>query len=243
MNSYGSYRKLFISFKQYLIQITNDAMLFMVCLAPLLCGALFKSVIPAAEKLLSEQFNNMAILTPYYLLFDLLLATLTPMMISYVSAMVILEDIDEGITNYMAVTPIGKSGYIISKLAFPLSASFVITIIVMMIFSLTKLTLGQVIGISILTSMLGLIMSMMVISISANKVEGMAVMKLSGIVIIGIPAAFLTAENIQYLFFFLPSLWIAKFSLEQTLIYFVLCIAVSFVWILFFIKKFLRKIY
>lgn len=235
MNSDNSYGKLFVSFKQYLIQITKDAMLFIICFAPLMCGVLFKFGIPAAEKLI--------ILEPYYLLFDLLLAVLTPMMISYVSSMVILGDIDEGITKYMAVTPLGKSGYLISKLVFPLFASFFITIIVMMIFSLTKIDLMQIIGISILTSLLGLIMSMIVISISANKVEGMAVIKLSGITMIGIPAAFLTAESVQYMFFFLPSLWIAKFSMEYSLIYFVLCIALSSIWILFFIKKFLKKIY
>lgn len=235
MNSDNSYGKLFISFKQYLIQITKDAMLFIICLAPLMCGALFKFGIPAAEKLIN--------LESYYLLFDLLLAVLTPMMISYVSSMVILGDIDEGITRYIAVTPLGKSGYLISKLVFPLSVSFFITIIVLMIFSLTEIALMQIIGISILTSLLGLIMSMMVISISANKVEGMAVIKLSGITMIGIPAAFLTAEGVQYMFFFLPSLWIAKFSMQYSLIYFVLCIAVSSVWILFFIKKFLKKIY
>lgn len=243
MNPESSYRKLLFSFKQYLVQITKDAMLFIICLAPLLCGLLFKLGVPAAEQLLSEQFNNIAILMPYYLLFDLLLAVLTPMMISYVSSMLILGDIDEGITRYMAVTPLGKSGYIISKLGFPLAISVIITIIIMVIFSITKLTLVRVIGISILTSILGLILAMMVISISANKVEGMAVMKLSGIVLIGIPAAFFTSENVQHLLFFLPSLWIAKFSLNHSLIYFVVCIAVSFVWILFFVKKFLKKIY
>ncbi len=227
--------KLFVSFKQYLIQITKDAMLFIVCLAPLICGSLFKFGIPAVE--------NVIILKAYYPLFDLLLAVLTPMMISYVSAMVILGDIDEGITKYMAVTPVGKSGYLISKLVFPMSASFFMTIIVMMIFSLTRTAFVQIIGISILASLLGLIMSMMVISISANKVEGMAVMKLSGIITIGIPLVFFAAENVQYLFFFLPSLWMAKFFLGYSLIYFTLCIAVSAAWILFFVKKFLKKIY
>lgn len=243
MNHVSSHRKLFLSFKQYMVQITKDAMLFFICLAPLLCGLLFKLGIPAAEKLLSEQFNNISILMPYYLLFDLLLAVLTPMMISYVSAMLILGDIDEGITRYMAVTPLGKSGYIISKLGFPLAISVIITNIIMIIFSITELNLVQVIGISILTSILGLILAMMVISISANKVEGMAVIKLSGIVIIGIPAAFFTSENVQHMFFFLPSLWIAKFSMEHSLIYFVICIVISSIWILFFIKRFLKKIY
>ena len=227
--------KMLVSFKQYLIQITKDAMLFIVCLAPLICGALFKFGIPVAEKSM--------IIEDYYPLFDLLLVVLTPMMISYVSAMVILEDIDEGIAKYMAVTPVGKSGYLISKLVFPMSASFFMTIIVVMIYSLTKTEHVQIIVISILASLLGLIMSMMVISISANKVEGMAVMKLSGILMIGIPLVFFADESVQHLFFFLPSLWIAKFFLEYSLFYFVLCIAVSSVWILFFTKKFLKKIY
>ncbi len=232
MNSGGNCGKLFISFKQYLIQITKDAMLFIVCFAPFLCGVLFKFGIP-----------SVSMLEPYYILFDLLLAVLTPMMISYVSAMVILGDVDEGITRHMAVTPLGKSGYLISKLGLPLAASFFMTIIVMMIFSLTEPDTWRIIGISILTSMLGLIMSMMVISIASNKVEGMAVMKLSGIIILGIPAAFLTAEKFQYLLFFLPSLWIAKFFMESSLFYFFLCIAVSTIWILLFIKKFIKKIY
>lgn len=231
----NSYVRLFVSFKQYLIQITKDAMLFIICLAPFMCGALFKFGIPAAEKFV--------ILEPYYPLFDLLLAVLTPMMISYVSSMVILGDADEGITRYMAVTPVGKSGYLISKLVFPLFASLFITIIVMMIFSLTKTDCVRIFGISILSLLLGLIISMMVISVSANKVEGMAVIKLSGIVIIGIPVAFFASENVQHLFFFLPSLWIAKFFIKYSLLYFVLCIAVSAVWILFFIKRFLKKIY
>lgn len=242
MISYKNNKKIFILFKQFLNQVAKDAMLFIACLAPVLYGLLFRFGIPYAEKLLTEHFNNMAILSSYYLMFDLFMAVLTPIMFSFVSAMVILGEIDDGITNYMAVTPVGKGGYLISRLFIPSILSFFITIIVLLIFSLTKMQFEMVIALSLLSSILGFIMSMMIVSISSNKVEGMAVTKLSGLLIIGIPISFFVSERIQYLLFLLPSLWISKYATENNVIYFILCIAVSIGWILFLLKKFMKKI-
>lgn len=243
MIPYKSNKKIFILFKQFLNQVAKDAMLFLACSAPVLCGLFFQFVVPYAEELLTEHFNNMAILSPYYLIFDLFLAVLTPIMFSFVSAMVILGEIDDGITNYMAVTPVGKGGYLISRLCIPSILSFFVTIIVMLIFSLTKIHFGMIMEISLLSSILGFIMSMMVVSISSNKVEGMAVTKLSGILIFGIPIPFFVSERIQYLFFPLPSLWISKYAIENNMICFILCISVSIGWILFLLKKFMRKVF
>ncbi len=240
--AYINLKRLLISFKQFLGQITKDAMLFLICTAPFLFGFFIRFGIPFAEKLLTEYYNNAAVLFPYYLIFDLLLAVLTPMMYGFVSAMVILGDIDDGITNYVSVTPLGKNGYLYSKLGFPVIISLFITILVLLVFSLTKLTLGLVIGLTMLTCILGFIMSIMVITISTNKVEGMAVMKLSGILAIGIPAPFFISGNLQYLLFFFPSLWIAKFAISNEIVYFLISIITSFIWILVLLKRFKGKI-
>lgn len=242
MISYKLYKILFVSFKQFIYQIAKDAMLFLACVAPILCGLFIRLGIPSVENLLLEKFNYVNILSPYYLMFDLFLAIMTAMMFCFVSSMVILGEIDDGITSYMAVTPLGKSGYLISSIGLPMIFSFFMTIIVLLIFSLTNPSFIIIIGISILSSILGFIMSMLVISISTNKVEGMAVTKLSGIFMIGIPAPFFASKSLQCIFFLLPSFWISKFSLENKIIYFVLCIAVSSVWILFLLKKFMKKI-
>lgn len=242
MMSYLKCKGLIISFKQFLSQITKDAMLFLVCTAPLICGIFIRFGIPLAERLLTEYFNNAAILLPYYIIFDLLLTVISPMMFGFVSAMVILGDIDDGITNYMTVTPLGKNGYLISKLGFPMIISFFITIFVLIIFSLTKINFVLAVGLTFLTSILGLIMAMMVISISTNKVEGMAIMKLSGIFMIGIPAPFFLTGNIQYLLFVLPSLWIAKFTMSNNITYFLISMITSSIWIMILLKRFRRKI-
>ncbi|MFA9424041.1 MAG: ABC transporter permease, partial [Sedimentibacter sp.] len=218
-------------------------MLFMACISPLLFGLFIRFGIPFTEKLLTVHFNEMEILYPYYLLFDLFLATLTPIMFSFVSAMVILGEIDDGITSYMSVTPLGKGGYLVSRVVFPLIFSFFITIIVLYKFSLTEIPLGIIVGVSILSSILGFIMTMLVVSISSNRVEGMAVMKLSGILMIGIPAPFFISESIQCLLFILPSLWISKFVLGNSEVYFIVCITISIGWIMILLKRFMKKIF
>jgi fluoroquinolone transport system permease protein len=235
------WKRLFASFKQFLEQITKDAMLFLACLAPILCGFLIKFGVPFAEELLTKQFKVTEILGPYYLIFDLFLAVLTPMMFCFVAAMVILGEIDDKISNYMAVTPLGKNGYLISRLGFPMMISFVVTMGVLFAFSLSNPTIVIIIGVSVLSAVLGLIMSMMVVAISTNKVEGMAVTKLTGIFIFGIPVPFFITGNVQYIVSILPSFWLSKFVIEENILYFILSLLISIGWMGILYKKFIRK--
>jgi len=233
---------LYFSFKQFIKQIYSDAMLFMICLAPILYILLFRYGLPLAEEILIEFIDLKVILSPYYLVFDLFLAVLTPIMFSYASAMVILGEIDDGITNYFAITPVGKEGYLISRLIFPLLFSLVVTIIAISLFSMTEILLTETIIISIMSIMLGYIMCMIVIAMSTNKVEGLAVMKLSGLLLTGILAPFLIKGNIQYMVSFLPSLWLSKYALESNNICLILYFLVSTVWILVLNKRFKSKL-
>lgn len=236
-----TYKRLSISFMQYLNQIARDAMLFLSCLAPVLYGLFMKFGIPAAEKFLTGYYSREEVLVPYFLIFDLFLVVLTPMMFSCASSMVILGEIDDGITKYMSVTPLGRGGYLISRLILPLTLSFVVSIIVMNVFSLDIISFEMIILLSFLSSVLGFITTMMVVSLSANKVEGMAITKMSGISMIGIILPFFVLTRIQYLAIMLPSFWMAKFALEGKITYLILCVMVSAGWILLLLRKFMKK--
>lgn len=239
--THWKYKRLSISFMQYLNQIARDAMLFLSCLAPVLYGLFMKFGIPAAEKFLTGYYSREEVLVPYFLIFDLFLVVLTPMMFSFASSMVILGEIDDGITKYMSVTPLGRGGYLISRLILPLTLSFVVSIIVMNVFSLTITSFEMIAILSFLSSLLGFITSMMVVSFSANKVEGMAITKMSGISMIGIILPFFVLTRIQYLAIMLPSFWMAKFALEGEITYLILCVMVSAGWILLLLRKFMKK--
>jgi fluoroquinolone transport system permease protein len=230
------------AFRQFLYQIRKDAILLLLCVAPVLCGVFFRYGIPAIEDLVLEQFGLSDIMKPYYLLFDLMLGVITPLMYCFASAYLILGEIDEGISNYMAVTPLGKKGYLVSRLGIPTVLSAVITMIVMTVFSLTDFSLYIILSLTIMSSAMGYMEALLIVAISGNRVEGMAVSKISGLLILGLPAPFFITGNIQFLLSFLPSFWASKFVSEKNPIFLILNLIISFVWITCLYHKFERKI-
>jgi fluoroquinolone transport system permease protein len=235
-------KSLLQSFKQLLGQISKDAMLFLACIAPVLCGMLFHFGIPIIERQMISYFKVSGILTPYYLLFDLILAVITPLMLCFVSAMVMLGEIDDNITNYLVVTPLGKNGYFLSRLGFPMVIAYTLTIVILSIFSLTRPSFVTIIIVSFLASLLGMIVSMLVVSVSTNKVEGMALTKLSGLFLIGLPVPFFVAGNVQYILFFLPAFWISKYAIVHNGLYFLFGLLTSICWMMLLYRRFYHKL-
>jgi len=238
----GQPRVLWIAFKQFLVQIYKDAMLVLICIAPFLCGGLFKYILPIAEKLAERYIPLSEILQPYYILFDLVLGSVTPMLYCFAAAYVILSEVDDGLSRYLAVTPIGKRGYLLSRIGIPAVISFIVSIFILMVFHISNISILEIIGVSFVTSMSGVITGLLVVALSANKVEGMAVSKLTGLISLGLPAPFFINGSIQYLLFFLPSFWVAKFAIEKNIIYILLGIVISLLWMFLLYKRFEKKI-
>lgn len=235
-------RKLMISFNQFLSQASKDPMLTAACTAPFLCGLMIKFGIPFLENKLVKYFGAAGVLSPYYLIFDLFLAAIASIMLCFVSAMIILEETDEHIANYIFITPLRKRGYLISRLVFPTIIAAAVSFIVLEVFALNRMGIFMYILLSILTSVTGMIISLLIVSIASNKVEGMAVAKLSGFFIFGLPAPFFIKGNIQYMLSILPSFWIAKFALCPGTEFFLITAAVSAIWIMVLFKNFQRKL-
>lgn len=235
-------KSVFLSFKQMLLSIKKDMMLFVACFAPILCGSFFKIVIPMIEKVLKSYFGLPTILTPYYGLFDVFFSLITPAMFCFAAAMVILEEMDEHITGYLAVTPLGKNGYLFSRLGIPTFISFMVTLILFPIFKLTQITLGMILLLSIAGAAQGLISTLIVVSFSSNKLEGMATTKLSSLMLLGVIAPFCIQGSVQYLLAPLPSFWLAKALMSNNILYIVFSIVFSALWVILLMKKFNRRI-
>jgi len=230
------------SFKQLVIQLKTDMMLTVVIISPIIIGAIFHFALPIAEYELCNYFETTEVLLPYYLIFDLLLILLTPMMISFCVIMVMLEEIDDGIAEYLMVTPLDKKGYLISRIGLPTIFAFIYNIVIVMIFSLTKIPFIMIITLSLLSGIMSIITSLLVVSIASNKVEGMAMAKLSGLIMIGLPVPFFTSETIQYITFMLPSLWFAKLAITQNYLFAIPTIIISLLWIWILLNKFEKKL-
>lgn len=235
-------KPLFRSFGMFIRQISRDSMLYAVCIAPLLAALFFRFGIPQIEALLCGYFNLPSILAGYYLLFDLFTAILTPFLFCFASSMVILTESDENISGYLAVTPVGKKGYLFSRFGFPAVISFFASMVLLSLLSLTAWAFSLMLAICFLASISSIAVSLLVVTFSHNRVEGMAVSKLSGIMMFGLLVPFFIFSEIQYLFSVLPSFWIAKLCLTRNYLYFIPALLTSFLWIRVLYRQFERKL-
>lgn len=197
------------SFKMFLRQLLRDKITLLILFAPLLYSFAFRFGAPALDIIINN-YTGKLIIREYYVAIDMLFSMLTPMMLCFSSSMIMLEEMDEGISRYEVITPLGKSGYIFSRLIIPAIISLIVTALLLFIFRLSDITLLVIIFISILSSFFSVVMTLFIISYANNKVEGMALAKLSGLFMIGAFVPLFMTSNIQYLFSFLPSFWIAK---------------------------------
>jgi fluoroquinolone transport system permease protein len=234
-------RKIWTSFLKYLTGVWDDYMLVACMFAPILMGLAFFFGIPALEKVLCSEFAMIEILKPYYRMFDLLLSIMTPIMFVFSGVMTMLEENDNKTARYLMVTPLGRSGYLMSRIGLNTVFAFIYTIIAVMIFGLSKMSLLMNLMTSFLNALLSIVVAMVVIAFAKNKVEGMALIKLSGLLLLGIPVAYFIPSPTAYLCSILPSFWMTKLAMEGNYIYMLPTIGTLFLWGGCLYKRFLRR--
>ncbi len=235
-------RAIRLSFFQMLAYMRRDMMLFAACLAPILVGLLFRFAIPLLEAALTDWLHLSAVIAPYYALIDIFFAMLSPVMFCFVSAMVSLEETDEKTAAYLFVTPLGRNGYLAARFCIPAVAAFLVTVALLPVFKLTTLSSVDIVLLSVGGTLQGIVISLLILTLSSNKLEGMAVTKLSALMIFGAAIPFFIKHNVQYVISPLPSFWIGKAILEDTPFYLLPAFALSALWIYFLLKRYLRKI-
>lgn len=230
------------SFLKFVRGVFDDYMLAACMLTPVLMGALFRLGIPRLEMFLCTTFSQSEILAPYYLIFDLVICVMTPIMYAYAGVMTMLEEFDNGTARYLMVTPIGRSGYFVSRIGFGTAFGAVMSTVTIVICGLSGMSLGMIVLESVFCAITSLIIAVFVISFAGNKVEGMALVKLSSVLILGIPAVFFLPQPLVYLAGIFPSYWFTLVARERNLIFSIPTLLVSAAWFALLYRKFCRRL-
>lgn len=236
-------RAILLSFFQMLRQMRKDPMLLVFAFVPILVGLLFRFGIPFAEIQLVNYLAVEHIISPYYGLLDLFLVMLTPSMYSFVVAMVVLEEADERLISYLAVTPLGKKGYLLSRFGITGIISLFTSVTVFMLFNLVHMNVAMLIGLAVASTAQGICSALLIVTFSANKVEGMAVGKFTMLFTLGALAPFFISGKAQYIFSVLPSYWLAKAVKESDCTLIGIALLLAFVWIVPLGKRFKNRVF
>lgn len=222
-------------------QISKDGMLLVLIPAPFLAGIFFKIALPFMNTILTTKFQFS--ITAWYGLADGMLICLTPMFAAMISAFLLLEERDEGISDFYQITPAEGYSYLIARIGLPMIWALITTMVVISVFHLSPLTFSVIITSSLISSFTGIFLAMMVVSIAGNRVEGLALSKLMGVSFTGLILIWFVPAPYHFLMAFLPSFWIGKLLSEgANLFTFTLGFLSCFLWIAFFTRRFLNRI-
>lgn len=235
-------RKIIIASKPFVVSITHDFMMIVCILAPTIMGVAFRFIIPYLESVLCHYFFMNQIIEPYYVIFDLILAIMTPVMFCFSGVLVILEEFDNGTAKYYFVTPVGKSGYLQSRLILPAVFALFYDMLLLMIFTVSKIDALMIVIFSTCGVIMAVICALLVVAYAKNKMEGMALIKLCGILLVGIPVVYFVNGPMQYLFSAFPSFWLAKISITGNYMFVIPTILTSSIIIMGLYDRFTRKI-
>lgn len=221
--------------------IRKDRMLLAAGLAPILAGAAIYFGVPFAGEMLIRFTGMPGMLSPYYGLFAIFFASITPVMYCFIFAMVILEEHDEHIDRYLFVTGLGRRGYFVSRIVIPALAAFVVTVILLPVFRIMDLSVGTIILLSLTGTLQGVIIELLIVTLSSNKLEGMAITKMSTLTIFGAVLPYFVPAPFCYCLSFLPSFWVGMAMLNNVPGYTMLSVLLASVWIMGLQVRFYRK--
>lgn len=143
-----------------------------------------------------------------------------------------LEERDDHIDRYLSVTVLGRNGYSISRTILPALAAFTVTVILLPVFHLSPLSAAAILLLSLAGALQGVIIGLLIVRISSNKLEGMAVTKLSSLMMLGAVTPYFVPAPFSFGFSFLPSFWMGKVVMEGSLLDLLLSIAVAGLYLL-----------
>lgn len=224
--------------------ITRDSMLVLILCAPVIILGIMSFGVPLLATLLLSQLSFD--LTTYYPLIFIFFCGLLPLLFGMIIGFVMLDEQDEHILQFVAVTPLGRKGYLRLKFTLPSIAIFVFSLAYLPLSGLVPMNILHFIPIAILLTIQAPLMGMFLVGFANNKVEGLALGKGAGIFILAPVIGFLVHSPLQYLAGVSPAFWSAEMYFAQTTANYLLDLIIGIiVHVIFFYglyRKFTRKI-
>lgn len=219
----------------------RDPIMLVLIPAPFLVGVTFHFFLPIVNQFLVQQFS--IAINNYYALTDGLMLLLAPTLLTISSAFLLLEECDEGISGYYQITPSGRLHYLMARIGIPALWGFINSILLGIVFTLSSLTFLSLFAISFIASLFSCAVAMMIVAFATNRVEGLAISKLTGITMIGPLIPWFIFDSWRWFLGFLPTYWLGQLTREDLFgVSFLAGVFTSFLWIALFTRKFLTKL-
>jgi fluoroquinolone transport system permease protein len=193
-------------FKNDLKQIVRDPIMTLLLFAPLLLIVVFKLLEMFLVPYLAAKAGFD--ITPYYPYVLSFVLLMNSGMLGIVTGFMMLDERDGNISQLLEITPLGRSGYLINRLAFASILSIIYGFIGIAVFKLPDLTFFSIVLLSVLSAFYTAIIGLLIFSGAEDKVKGLTFAKgLNTLVLFAFTDLF-ALPWLTFLSWFFPPYWV-----------------------------------
>ncbi|NGM85236.1 ABC transporter permease [Paenibacillus sp. 7124] len=144
------------------------------------------------------------------------LASTIPMLTGMMTGLLMLDERDENVISYYAVTPLMRRGYMLYRLILPSLLCVLLSSIYLLFSGRSEIHFGMIFVI-VLLAIEAPCFTLFLAAFAANKVEGLALAKIGGLLIAGPAAAYFVPGAWQLLGAWIPTYWPAEafYAIEE----------------------------
>lgn len=190
--------------KNELKKYVRDPLMRFMMFYPIILGLIGRYVIPWISNKSNFKLNL------YADFIIVVLIIVTPHIYGALIGFSILEDRDDNIFTAIRVTPLSMNEFLSFRLAMVTLLSFISSSFVMWFSNIVTLPLKNIFAIAFLVSLAAPMTGLFINFISKNKIEGFAVMKGTGIILIFPIISLFYFDKKELFFSFAPGFWPAK---------------------------------
>jgi fluoroquinolone transport system permease protein len=188
--------------------IHRDPLLRWFILLPVLIAAALRWGVPWLASTILNQFNFD--ITPYYVLITSFITMTMPLLVGTIIGFLLLDQRDDRTLHALAVTPLSLKGYLAYRIAAPLMISIALSIVVVRFSGMVEIGFESLLIASICAAPLAPLVALFLGAFAQNKVQGFALSKGSGIILVPPLAAWFIPLPWQLLFGISPTYWPVK---------------------------------
>lgn len=180
--------------------LRDRLLLYTAFLIPLAIIIVTRLVIPW----LSE---NVIPLQQIYPFLFMLIVIMIPMMFGFVVGFLIIDERDENLLTILRVMPISRNTYLIYRMAFLSTLSFIYILIFPTCTGLIEIHILEYLPIAVLLALFTPVMGLIANIVASNKVQAFAVFKMLGGVFFLPLLAFVIDSDLRYILGIIPNFW------------------------------------
>lgn len=218
-----------VHFKSDIKLLLRDPIMAMLLGVPLIIPVIFRLLIIFLLPWLNHRFG--LDVTPYFPYILSMVMVMNPGLLGAVMGFMMLDDKDGNIIQLMAVTPSGKTGYILHRMSLVFILSFIYSIYSYWVLNILILNTIHLLYIALITPLFGCVVGLILFRFATDKVKGLTFAKGINILMIFVFADLWDNIWVQCISMLFPTYWTAQVIMHPSILNMVVCAGIHIMWV------------